>query len=136
MHRGTTKNDIIRAALEGIALQVTDLATAMKQLLGADLRVLRVDGGAAANGFLMQLQADLLAVSVDRPKDIESTAIGAGLFAGLGVGIYKTLQELAAARTSDCVFKPTTNPGDINAINQMKSGWVKAIKAVQVFSDA
>jgi glycerol kinase len=108
MHRGTTKNDIIRAALEGIALQVADLATAMKSLLGDELKVLRADGGAAANKFLMQFQADLLNTPVDIPRDIESTAIGAALFAGLGVGIYKTTQDLALTRVSDKIYNPTT----------------------------
>ncbi len=136
MHRGTTKNDIVRASLEGIALQVTDLANAMKSLLGKDLKVLRADGGAAANGFLMQLQADLLDVPVDRPKDIESTAIGAGLFAGLGIGIYKNLGDLAAARSSEMVFKPTSNPADKSNIDKIKSGWLKAVKAVQIFADS
>lgn len=135
MHRGTSKSDIIRAALEGIALQVTDLAISMKNLLGKDLRVLRADGGAAANGFLMQLQADLLNTPVDRPKDIESTAIGAGLFAGLGVGIYKNLGELAAARASEVVFKPTENLEEKKRIDSIKAGWIRAVKAVQVFAD-
>ncbi len=136
MHRGTTKNDIIRASLEGIALQVTDLAVSMKSLLGKDLKVLRADGGAAANGFLMQLQADLLNVPVDRPKDIESTAIGAGLFAGLGIGLYKNLAELAAARSAQIVFRPTDNSSEKSRIEKIKFGWLKAVKAVQVFAES
>jgi glycerol kinase len=136
MHRGTTKNDIIRAALEGIVLQVTDLAVSMKTLLGKDLKVLRADGGAAANGFLMQLQADLLNVPVDRPKDIESTAIGAGLFAGLGIGVYKSLADLSAARHAEIVFKPTENSTEKTRITKIKNGWIKAIRAVQVFAEA
>ena len=136
MHRGTTKNDIIRAALEGIALQVADLATSMKNLLGKDLKVMRADGGAAANGFLMQFQADLLNVPVDRPRDIESTAIGAALFACLGAGIYRDLRDLASARTSDVVFNPTTNADEKQRIIAIKSGWLRAVRAVQVFADS
>jgi glycerol kinase len=134
MHRGTTKNDIIRAALEGIALQVADLATAMKTLLGDDLKVLRADGGAAANKFLMQFQADLLNTPVDIPRDIESTAIGAALFAGLGVGIYKTTQDLALTRTSDKIYNPTKDSGELAQIKSIKAGWLRAVEAVQVFA--
>ena len=108
----------------------------MKSLLGKDLKILRADGGAAANGFLMQLQANLLNVPVDRPKDIESTAIGAGLFAGLGVGIYKSLGELAAARNPEVVFKPTEDAAEMTRIKAVKAGWIRAIKAVQVFADS
>ena len=134
MHRGTTKNDIVRASLEGIALQVADLAEAMSGLLREKLKVLRVDGGACANNFLMQLQADLLGVMVDRPRDIESTAIGAALFAGLGCGIYKNLEELSAARTSDREFIPTRDVAEMERINSIKAGWLKAVEAVKIFA--
>ena len=134
MHRGTTKNDVIRAALEGIALQVADLATAMKTLLGEDLKILRVDGGASANAFLMQFQANLLNVAVDRPRDIESTAVGAALFAGLGIGTYKNLEDLVASRTSDKIFTPTTQPEERNRIQAIKQGWLRAVEAVKIFA--
>ncbi|MEI6399805.1 MAG: FGGY-family carbohydrate kinase, partial [Pseudomonadota bacterium] len=134
MHRGTTKNDIIRSALEGIALQVADLATSMKSLLGDDLKVLRADGGAAANKFLMQFQADLLNTPVDIPRDIESTAIGAALFAGLGVGIYKSAQDLAMTRASDKIYSPTKDPAEISRIKSIKTGWLRAVNAVQIFA--
>ena len=134
MHRGTTKNDIIRSALEGIALQVADLATSMKSLLGDDLKVLRADGGAAANKFLMQFQADLLNIPVDIPRDIESTAIGAALFAGLGVGIYKSAQDLAMTRASDKIYSPTKDPAEISRIKSIKTGWLRAVNAVQIFA--
>jgi glycerol kinase len=134
MHRGTTKNDMIRATLEGIALQVADLAHSMETLLGSKLRILRADGGAAANNFLMQLQSDLIGAPVDRPRDIESTAIGAGLFAGLGLGVYKNLSDLAAARASDKVFQPATSQSDQQQIMAIKQGWLRAVRAVQVFA--
>jgi glycerol kinase len=134
LHRGTTKNDLIRATLEGIALQVSDLTTAMESLIDSKLKILRVDGGASANNFLMQLQSDLLGTSVDRPYDIESTAIGAGLFAGLGVGIYESISELSAARNSDTIFHPSTLQSDKDRIHAIKAGWIRAVKAVQVFS--
>ncbi len=134
MHRGTTKQDLVRATLEGVALQVTDLANAMQDLLGSKLKILRADGGAAANDFLMQMQSDLINVPVDRPRDIESTAIGAGLFAGLGVGLYRGLSELSAARTCEKIFEPTKSPEVQDQIRAIKLGWLRAIKAVQVFA--
>jgi glycerol kinase len=134
MHRGTTKNDVVRAALEGIALQVADLATAMTTLLGEELKVLRADGGAAANDFLMQFQADLLNVSVDRPRDIESTAIGAALFAALGIGLYQNLSDLVALRIPDKIFTATKKPEERVRVESIKKGWLRAIEAVKVFS--
>ncbi len=134
MHRGTTKNDIIRASLEGIALQVADLTQSMTELLREDLKVLRVDGGAAANNFLMQFQSDLLRVKVDRPRDIESTAIGAALFAGLGQNLYKNVEALSSVRTSERVFLPTNDQAEQHRITAIKSGWLKAIEAVRVFA--
>ena len=134
MHRGTTKNDMIRATLEGIALQVADLATSMENLLGSKLKIVRADGGAAANDFLMQLQSDLIAAPVDRPRDIESTAIGAGLFAGLGLGVYQSLSDLAAARASEKVFSPASSPSDRERILAIKQGWLRAVNAVQIFA--
>jgi glycerol kinase len=135
LHRGTTKNDIIRAALEGIALQVADLTKSMTELLREDLKILRVDGGAAANNFLMQFQSDLLRVTVDRPRDIESTAIGAALFAGLGQKLYENVESLSSARTSDRIFAPTSDPSEQRRIAAIRSGWLRAIEAVKIFAD-
>lgn len=134
MHRGTTKADLVRATLEGIALQVTDLAGAMEDLLGTKLKVLRADGGAAANDFLMELQANLINAPVDRPRDVESTAIGAGLFAGLGLGVYQNLNDLSSARFSEKIFNPTKGLEELQKIAVMKEGWLRAIRAVQVFA--
>jgi glycerol kinase len=88
--RGTTRAHLARATLEGIAHQVDDLLRAMGQDLGKQFRRLRVDGGAAANNLLMQMQADLAGVQVERPSDLESTARGAAMLAGLGVGLFAT----------------------------------------------
>jgi glycerol kinase len=133
MHRGTTKNEVILAALEGIAFQVTDLAKSMAEDHGQSLKVIRADGGAATNDLLMQFQSNLLSVPVDRPKDIETTAIGAGLFAALGVGIYKNLGELSLARQSDKVFKPVISDNVTTMIKKQYAGWSKAIAAVRLF---
>ncbi|MEO5618367.1 MAG: glycerol kinase GlpK, partial [Candidatus Eisenbacteria bacterium] len=104
--RGTTRAHIVRAALESLAFQSCDLVTAMERDSRTRVRHLRVDGGAAANSFLMQLQADLLGVPVERPRVIETTALGAALLAGLGVGFWKSHREVERAREVERVFKP------------------------------
>ena len=95
MTRGTGRAHIVRAALESIAYQSRDLFSAMAQDCGKDTAALRVDGGASANKLLMQFQADLLGVPVQRPAVLETTALGAALLAGLAVGIYRDLPETA-----------------------------------------
>jgi glycerol kinase len=85
--RGTTQAHLARAALEAIALQNVDLVTAMQEDAGRTINSLRVDGGAAANDLLMQLQADLLGVQIFRPEMVESTALGAAKLAALGIGL-------------------------------------------------
>lgn len=124
--RGTSKAHISRAALEGIALEVSDLLDAMAKDLGAPLRELRVDGGAAANNFLMQLQADLLGLPLARPKMLESTALGATFLAGLGAGVWADDEALRAAWAGDRRFEPS---GDAEVLNQLRSAWVKAVDA-------
>ena len=104
--RGTTRDHVARAALESLAFQSRDLAEAMARDAGRGIRTLKVDGGAAANDWLMQYQADLLGVPVARPRVIETTALGAGLLAGLGVGFWKSHRDLDRARRIDRVFRP------------------------------
>ncbi len=104
--RGTTRAHVVRAALESLAFQSCDLVTAMERDARTRLRRLRVDGGAAENAFLMQLQADLLGVPVERPRVIETTALGAGLLAGLGVGFWTSHREIERAREVERVFRP------------------------------
>ena len=94
--RGTGAAHLARATLEGIALQIFDLAQAMTEDCGAPLQLLKVDGGAAANDLLMQLQADLLELPVVRPRMLETTALGAAMLAGLAVGFWSGLAELQA----------------------------------------
>jgi glycerol kinase len=91
--RGSTSAHLARATLEGIAHQVDDLVRAMGQDLGSEPRRLRVDGGAAANDLLMQIQADLSGLAVERPRDLETTARGAAMLAGLGVGVFATAEQ-------------------------------------------
>ncbi len=123
--RGTNKNHIIRAALESIALQVCDVIDAMKADAGIGVRTLRVDGGASANDFLMQFQADMLDVPVERPASIESTAAGAAYLAGLAVGFWKSREALAANRRPGRVFVPDV---DENEREEKRKGWNKAVK--------
>ena len=103
--RGTTRAHLARAALESIALQSTELLDAMRAE-GIALRELRVDGGAARNDLLMQMQADLLGVPVVRPQCVETTALGAALLAGLAVGFWSGTDEIAALWRSQRVFEP------------------------------
>jgi glycerol kinase len=108
--RGTTKAHIARATLEGIALQVNDLLDAMRGDSGSAISVLRVDGGAAANDLLMQLQADLLGVALHRPTNLDTTALGAAYLAAIGVGIFKGTSDVTRAWAIDKTFtaaKPT-----------------------------
>jgi glycerol kinase len=104
--RGTTAAHVARAALEGIAFQVADLLDAMRTDSGADVAELRVDGGAARNDLLLQLQADLLGVPVVRPAITETTALGAAYLAGLGVGVWKSPSDIAGQWRVERRFEP------------------------------
>ncbi len=122
--RGTTRAHIARAALEGIALEVTDLLEAMASDLGQPLETLRVDGGAAANDLLMQIQCDLLGVRLARPTILESTALGATFLAGLGVGLWPDAQAVAAAWKTDRQFVPGGDPSQLAALRE---AWKAAV---------
>jgi len=126
--RGVNRNHIVRAALEGIAFQVNDLLVSISKDLDGDISVLQVDGGAVANNFLMQFQADILQIKIDRPKNIESTALGAGMLAGLGVGFWKNPAELKAVRETDQIFIPTMSD---DKRTELLSNWKLAIRKVQ-----
>ena len=104
--RGTEAGHVARAALEGIAHQVNDLARAMSADAGGPMTELRVDGGAAANDLLLQLQADLSRLPVVRPRQLESTAFGAAYMAGLACGVFPSLDEIESRREIDRVFEP------------------------------
>ena len=104
--RGSTKAHIARAVLECIAYQTADLVRAMNADAPCPLTELRVDGGASVSDILMQIQADLLRLPVDRPAQVETTAFGAAALAGLAVGVWNGFDKLAALRRSQCVFRP------------------------------
>ena len=125
--RGVTRAHLVRAALEALAYQTRDVIETMVAESGKPIAVLRVDGGAAANDFLMQFQADVLGTTVDRPKVVETTALGAALLAGLGSGLW-TQPELARVRAVDRVFKPKMKSTDREA---RYAGWKAAVARVR-----
>ena len=104
--RGTTRAHIARATLEGMALQNVDILRAMESDLGSKLRSVKVDGGAAANNLLMQMQADYLGVPIVRPKMLETTVLGAAFLAGLGVGYWQNIKALTQVWQEDRTFLP------------------------------
>ncbi len=125
LSRGTTAAHIARATLEGIAFQVTDILTAMERDSGKKVSTLRVDGGASASDLLMQIQADLIGTTVERPKNIETTALGAAMMAGVGVGIWPDLESLNAIREVDRRFPSTITARDRSV--RIKT-WKRAVK--------
>ena len=130
--RGSTRAHIVRAALEGIAYQVKDLLDAMEKDAGAQLSVLRVDGGASVSNFLMQFQADILRRPIDRPRMVETTAFGAAFLAGLSAGIWTDLRELSAIRASERVFQPAM-PEEEAALYHAR--WLKAVERSRNWAD-
>ena len=123
--RGTTRGHLARAVLEGIALQIQDLAEAMKLDSGRDIPAFKVDGGAARNDLLMQYQADILGTTVVRPKNVETTSLGAAFLGGLGVGFWKSADEVRKVWKADKVFKPKMNEGERA---QHLGKWREAVK--------
>ena len=123
--RGSTAAHIARATLEGIAFQVADLVSAMEKDSGKKISVLRVDGGACASDLLMQIQCDLLGRTVERPVNIETTALGAAMLAGLGAGIWPDVEALSKIRSVDRRFEPAVTAQ--NRRTRLKI-WKRAVK--------
>ena len=123
--RGVNKYHIIRATLESIAYQVNDVLEAMRADSGIALASLKVDGGASANDFLMQTQADIIDAPVNRPVCVETTAMGAAYLAGLAVGYWKNKEEVLANWAIDAVFEPSIEKADRQ---KRIKGWNKAVK--------
>lgn len=121
---GTTKAHLARAVLEGVALQIGDILSAMSADAGQPLRALRVDGGAARNDLLMQAQADILGVEIRRPTVLETTALGAAFLAGLGAGVYESTEAIAAAWRADRSFFPAPEG---EAMRALKAAWALAV---------
>ena len=123
--RGVNKNHIVRAALESLAYQTYDVLKAMEADAGIRMKELKADGGASANNFLMQFQADLIQAPLLRPSCLETTAAGAAGLAGLSVGYWKDPQELKANRTADRVFEPVME--EETRLKKIK-GWRRAVQ--------
>ena len=126
--RGAGRAHLIRATLESLAYQTRDVIEVMNRDSGVDIKELRVDGGAAANDFLMQFQADLLGVPVDRPVIVETTAAGAAFLAGLAVGFWRGPEELAGARRRERLFEPAMSE---EQRNELYDGWQRAVQTVR-----
>jgi glycerol kinase len=122
--RGATRAHLVRAALEAMAFQVYELATAMADCCGKPLSALRVDGGASANDFLMEFQAGLLGLPVERPRLIETTALGAVLLAGLGAGIWPSAGQLPDPSAALTRYEPSM---DDTTRDRHLSGWREAV---------
>ena len=126
--RGVTRAHLVRATLESLAFQIRDVADAMAADAGSPLQALRVDGGASANDFLMQFQADLLGLPVERSALVETTAVGAAQLAALAVGFWRTPKELAAMRRKGRRFRPRMPAERREALYR---GWQEAVRRVR-----
>jgi glycerol kinase len=124
LSRGTNRNHIIRATLESLAFQTYDVLKAMAGDAATDMNTLKVDGGACANNFLMQFQADIAKTPVYRPKCIETTALGAAYLAGLSTGYWQSTAEIQELQQIERVFQPEMKEQERE---KLLSGWEKAV---------
>ena len=129
--RGVNRKHIIRATLESLAYQTRDVIDAMADS-GATIKELRVDGGAAANNFLMQFQTDMLGVPVNRPTVLETTASGAAFLAGLGVGFWDSPEALRGVRRCDRMFQPAMV---LHERDKLYATWTQAVAHVRAAGD-
>ena len=123
--RGVNRAHIARSVLEAITYQMTDLLEAMKSDSGIDFTELRVDGGASVSDIMLQIQADMIRCSVNRPKTVETTALGAAYLAGLAVGFWKDKEEIQNNRAVERVFTPQMSQ---ERRDELYSGWKKAVE--------
>ncbi|MEG1244122.1 MAG: FGGY-family carbohydrate kinase, partial [Oscillospiraceae bacterium] len=130
--RGVNRAHFARAVLESITFQVVDLLTAMKEDAGMEIFDLRVDGGASVSNILLQIQSDMLNVEVNRPKVVETTALGAAYLAGLAVGVWKDKDEIAQNREVDKIFVPKIDP---EKREKLYKGWKKAVTRAMNWED-
>ncbi|MFD1218484.1 glycerol kinase GlpK [Microbulbifer celer] len=128
--RGAGRAEIVRATLESIAYQSHELAQLMGQALGMELACLRVDGGASANNFLMQFQADISRIRVERPRQVESTAVGAALLAGIGASLWQPGRQPRCLQNIERDFLPQM---PATQRRQLLEGWLRAVSACRAF---
>ena len=122
--RGVKREHVARAVLEAIAYQMTDLLEAMKADSGIALSELRVDGGASVSDIMMQIQANLIRTKVNRPKMVETTALGAAFLAGLAVGFWQSQEEIEEMRQVDKIFEPKMI---LEERDKLYRGWLRAV---------
>jgi glycerol kinase len=132
LSRGANKEHFIRASLESIAYQTYDVLKAMESDTGHIVKELKVDGGASANDFLMEFQADILGTKIRRPKCIETTALGAAYLAGLAVGFFKDLNEIRDNWQLASTFESSMAPSDRD---NLLAGWRRAVKCAISYTD-
>ena len=123
--RGTSKNHIIRAAIESMAYQTADVVALMKETAPVTPSRLSVDGGACANNLLLNFQADILGMPIERPECIETTALGAAYLCGLALGVYSSLEDIRANKRIESVFLPKINDRDRE---EKLDTWRKAVE--------
>ena len=128
--RATSKEHIIRATLEAIAFQSKDVMEVMKEESDVEINHLAVDGGACANNFLMQFQSDILNCNIHRPRNLETTALGAAYLAGLATGVYKDMKEVYKMKEVEKIFVPSRT---LKNVNKIYSGWKQAVNATRQF---
>ncbi len=123
--RGVKKAHICRAALEGIAYEVRDVLDTMVADSGTPITTLNVDGGACVSNIMMQFQSDILNTKVCRPKNVETTALGAAYLAGLAVGFWESKEEILQRRETERLFEPSMSSGQRD---ELYAGWKKAVE--------
>ena len=128
--RSTNRSQFVRASLEAIAYQCKDVMEVMQKETGKKIKVLKVDGGATKNGYLMQFQSDILHTTIKLPKCLETTALGAAYMAGLQCGFFPNLDSIRRIHEYQAVYKPKM---DKKTINSLYKGWKNAIKATRMF---
>ncbi len=130
--RGVNRAHIARAVLESITLQMKDLLIAMNKDSGIELSELRVDGGASVSNIMMQIQSNFIGTPVNRPKTVETTALGAAYLAGLAVGVWKDVDEIEKNREVDRVFTPEM---DVETRDKIYAQWLKAVERAKSWAD-
>ena len=129
--RATTKEDLVKATLQSIAYQVRDIIDTMKIAANVQIPLLKVDGGAAHNSYLLQFQSDILGVKIARAENLETTALGAAFFAGLATGYWKNLEEIKNLNSAGKLFVPAMKE---NEREKLYKGWKRAVRATEFFA--
>ena len=129
--RGTTKEDLVKATLQSIAYQVRDIIDTMKIDANTEIPLLKVDGGAANNDYLLDFQANILGVKIARAENLETTALGAAFLAGLSVGYWKNLDEVKNLNSAGKLFVPTMTKKERE---KLYKGWKRAVRATEFFA--